>query len=151
MVTVSGLLWISLCGLVGQDSVFFFFVSFFGSTRPADSIMPPCLIYLFNSTTPRGGFVKRGYLILCKIYKCINPGNRLTCRCLLHSRPSWGVRTATCYGSNAAVQLLYAAAANSCNTINTYAIHATGLAAGTRLAPPPYASTAPASSAQLNP
>ena len=63
VVAVTGLLWISLCSFVRQDSVFFFFVRFFGSTRPADSMMPPCPIYLSTSTTPRRGFVRRGRLI----------------------------------------------------------------------------------------
>ena len=43
---------------------------------------------------------------------------------MLHARPSWGVGTATCDGSNATVQLLYAA------------IHATGQVAGNTHRPP---------------
>ena len=49
---VAGLLWISWCVLGGADfSVFFFFdFFFFERTRPAASMRPPCLIYLYTST-----------------------------------------------------------------------------------------------------
>ena len=51
VVSVAGMLWISWCGLgaagfrAGRFS--FFFVE---CTRPAASVRPPCLIYLFTST-----------------------------------------------------------------------------------------------------
>ena len=43
LVAVAGLLWISWCVL---DAAGFFRVFFFGRTRPAASMRPPCLIYL---------------------------------------------------------------------------------------------------------
>ena len=85
---------------------------------------PPCLIYLSTSTTPRGVFARRGYIVISEIYTGINPGNRLMCGCLLHSRPSWDVRTATWYDSPATALIYAAAAVNCCH--NTYATNATG-------------------------
>ena len=55
---VAGLLWISWCVLGGVDffSVFFFSIFFFFErTRPAASMMPPCLIYPSTSTGVRTG------------------------------------------------------------------------------------------------
>ena len=52
VVTVAGLLWISSCVLGGADFfvsfLFLFCFFFFERTRPAASIRPPCLIYLYT-------------------------------------------------------------------------------------------------------
>ena len=55
VVAVAGLLWISWCVLSGADFFVFFFPDFFSfeRTRPAASIRPPCLIYLYTSTGVR--------------------------------------------------------------------------------------------------
>ena len=55
VVAVAGLLWISCCVLGGADifvraCVCVCVCVFFERTRPAASMKPPCLIYLFNST-----------------------------------------------------------------------------------------------------
>ena len=54
LVAVAGRLWIS-CVLGGADFFVFFFPDFFSfeRTRPAASIRPPCLIYLYTSTGVR--------------------------------------------------------------------------------------------------
>ena len=50
VVAIAGLLLISWCVLGGADFFVFFFPSlFFERTRPAASMMPPCLIYRPNS------------------------------------------------------------------------------------------------------
>ena len=53
VVAVAGLLWILLCVLGAAGFRFCFFVFFFERTRPAASMRPPCLIYLFTSTGQR--------------------------------------------------------------------------------------------------
>ena len=106
VVAVAGLLWISWCVRGAAGFRVLFPVFFVERTRPAASMRPPCLIYRRTSTTPRGAFVTRGYIIVCDIDEGINPGNHLLCCRLLHSRPSEDVRTATWYGMTALLQLL---------------------------------------------
>ena len=59
---VVGLLWISWCVLGGADFVvyFFRFFPFFERKRPAESMRPPCLMYISTSTGVRKGC----YLVL---------------------------------------------------------------------------------------
>ena len=54
LVAVAGLLWLSWCVLGGADFFVFRFF-FFGHTRPAASMRPPCLIYLSDRTGVRTG------------------------------------------------------------------------------------------------
>ena len=52
LIAVAGLLWISWCVLGGADLFVFLFLFFFllELTRPAASIRPPCLIYLYTGS-----------------------------------------------------------------------------------------------------
>ena len=51
VIAVAGLLWISWYVLGGADFFVFLYIfySFFERTRPAASMRPPCLIYLYTS------------------------------------------------------------------------------------------------------
>ena len=64
VVAVAGLLWISWCAL-GAAGVRFFPFFFLERTRPAVSMIPPCLIYLSTSTGVRTGLHYLSSLSAC--------------------------------------------------------------------------------------